>query len=90
MEENGYVLHNEGIPVLGDQWLPLAIARELSGPVKVTLRNGTILERSRREQRVGESVLLNETVRYDPEDLCPHFTNGVYAPVAGLVKRLVG
>ena len=59
------------------------------GPEKVSIRNRTVRKRQGRVERVRISVLLDQTVGSDPEDLCPHFANGVYTPVSRRVESLV-
>ena len=82
-------LGNECVTVLGYKGLLLAERIILLRTVEVTHRDGTISERLRREQGVGVSVLGNETLGDDPEDLSPNFTNGVHTPVTRLIERLV-
>ena len=75
--------------MLGYQRFTLASSSVLCWPVEVALRDGTILERKRREQRIGIAVLGNQALRDDPEDLSPNFTNGVHTPVTRLIESLV-
>lgn len=58
--------------------------------IEVTCWDGTILKRSRREEIVRVTVLLDELVGHDPQDLSPDFTNSMDAPISWLVERLVG
>ena len=44
----------------------------------------------RGEQGFGESVLGNQVLRHDEQELSPDFTNGVDTPVSWLVEGLVG
>jgi hypothetical protein len=64
--------------------------RTLVIPIEVTCGNGTVLERSRREQLVRVTVLLDELLGHDPQNLSPDFTNSMDTPVSWLVERLVG
>ena len=77
-------LNNQRVTVLGDERLA-----SNSGAVEVARGYGAVLERSRGEEVLCVSVLLNEALGDDPEDLSPDFTDGVDTPVAGLVEGLV-
>ena len=59
------------------------------GLVEISLGDGTILQWRRREQVIRVTVLGDEMLRDYPEDLGPDFTDGVDAPVAGLVESFV-
>ena len=83
-------LNDERVAVLGDQRLLVAKDVDLLRAVEVTNRDRAISERSGRVEAVRETVLGDETLRDDPEDLSPDFTDGVDTPVAGLVEGLVG
>ena len=58
--------------------------------IEVTCGDGTILERSRGEEIVRVTVLLDELLGHDPQDLSPDFTNSMDAPVSWFVEGLVG
>lgn len=79
-------LDDKRVSVLGDEGLLAA----LRGPVEVACGDGSVLEGLGREEIVGEAVLLDQTLRNDPENLGPNFTDGVDAPVAGLIESLIG
>jgi hypothetical protein len=58
--------------------------------IEVTYWDGTIFERSGREEVVRVTVLLDELLGHDPQDLSPDFTDSMDAPVSWLVEGLVG
>lgn len=82
-------LGNECVTVLGHKGLLLAECIILLGTIEVALGNCAIGKRFRREEGVRVSVLGNETLGDDPEDLSPNFTNGVHTPVTRLIESLV-
>ena len=57
--------------------------------VKVACRDGTVFQGLGREQIVGKSVLLDETVHDSPENLGPDFTYSMDTPVPRTVECLV-
>lgn len=63
--------------------------RRLGRAVKVADRDRAILEGKGREERLGETMLLDQPLTNDPKDLCPDFADGVNSPVPGLVECLV-
>lgn len=67
----------------------LGNARTFAFTVEVTRWDGSVLTRCGRVELVRVSVLVDEFLRHDPEELSPDFTDGVDTPVAGLVKGLV-
>jgi hypothetical protein len=74
--------------MLGNQ-RSYAFRTRFLGSVEVTLGNGAILKRLRREQGVGEAMLRDELLRKDPKNLRPDFTNSMDTPVTWLIKGLV-
>lgn len=77
-------LQEESVAVLRNQGL----ARD-ARMIEVTLRDNTIRIRLGREDRLCKSVLLDEFLLNDPEDLSPNFADSMDAPVAWLIERLV-
>ena len=82
-------LHAERVAVRGHERLLLASSVELARAVELADGNGAVRERRRGVECVGVSVLGDQALRDDPEDLRPDFADGVNAPVAGLVEGLV-
>ena len=60
-----------------------------TGAVEVTSGDGAVRFSQRREEGVRESVLLDEFLGDNPEDLSPDLTNGMDTPVARTVESLV-
>lgn len=75
--------------MLGHEGLLRTGKSVLCWAVEVALGDRTIGQGDGRVQRVSVAVLLDEALRDNPKDLSPDLTNGVYTPVARLVKRLV-
>lgn len=76
--------------MLGDQRLRLVVlAQSRSGPVEITLGDGAVGQSLGREERFAETVLVDQLMRHDPEDLSPDFADGVNTPVSGPVEGLV-
>ena len=82
-------LDDERVAVTGDKALGLAVGGELLRPVEVVRGHAAVLERHGWEECVGPSVLANQLVRDDKEDLRPDLADGVNAPVATLVKGAI-
>jgi len=82
-------LSNERVSVFGNEWLGVTVDLIFAGAVKVTSGDGTIRFSQRREKCVRESVLLDELLGDNPEDLSPDLTNGVDTPVTRTVEGLV-
>lgn len=57
--------------------------------VEVSLWDGTIFKGRRRKQRIDITVLGDETLGHDPENLSPDLANGMDTPVTRFVKCLV-
>jgi hypothetical protein len=82
------LLQHERVTVLRDR-RPVGLGRSA---VEIVLREGTVLEGLRREEVIGETVLLDEIVRDVPKHLCPYSSNGMLMllsvyKVPYLVKR---
>ena len=84
-----YELNDESVSVLRNKRFGGTVNLILAGSVEVTGGDSAILLDQRREEGFRETVLLDEFVGDDPEDLSPDFTNGVHTPVTWLVEGLV-
>ena len=75
--------------MLGNERLGVTVDLVFAGAVEVTSGDGAVLPGQRWEESVRESVLLDELLGDDPEDLSPDLANGVDTPITGLVEGLV-
>lgn len=75
--------------MFGDQWLLLTGSSVFLRTVEIALGNNAIGTRVRWVKGVGETVLGDKTVRDDPKNFSPDFTDSVDTPVSGLVESLV-
>jgi uncharacterized protein YecE (DUF72 family) len=82
-------LYDERISVLRYKWPWYVRGCELRHAVEVTERNRAVFERGGWEERLREAVLLDQALGNNPENLSPHFADGVNAPVLGPIERLV-
>jgi hypothetical protein len=57
--------------------------------VEVVSGDGTILERSGREETVRIAMLLNDFLRNNPENFGPNLADGMDTPIVWLVEDLV-
>ena len=78
--------------MLGNKEFALLPTRSVfdTSAVEVAFGDGSVLERLGREEVVGETVLLDQLLGDDPEQLCPDFADRVQASVPRLVQGLVG
>jgi hypothetical protein len=82
-------LEEQRVAVLRCQLDGLVVLAGL-GDVEVALGDNTVGTRLGWEEGLTPSVLGDQLLLDDPEDLSPDFADGVYTPVAGLVESLVG
>jgi hypothetical protein len=75
--------------VLRHELLGRISRRRLGRAVEVADGDRAILEGKGREERLGEAMLLDQSLTDDPKDLCPDFADCVDTPVPGLVECLV-
>ena len=83
-------LNHEGVAVLGNKWLRLALGIILAGAVEVSLGDRAILIGLRGEESVAVSILSDELLIDEPQHLGPDFADRVDTPVTSAVEGLVG
>jgi len=82
-------LSNERVSVLGNERFGVTVDLVFSGAVKVAGGDSAVRFGQRREEGVRESVLHDEFLGDNPEDLSPDLTNGMDTPVTRTVEGLV-
>ena len=82
-------LHDQGVPVLRHKLTCRTRRKRLRGTVKVAERDTAIFEGKGWEERVGETVLRDQSLSNDPKNFCPDFTNRMNSPVPRFVECLV-
>ena len=82
-------LHDEGVAVLGDKGLRLAVRKVFTWTVEIAFWDGAVLKRLGGEEVIREAMLLDKPLGHNPKNLRPDLANRVDTPVTGLVKGLV-
>ena len=75
--------------MLGNERFGVAVHLVFASAVKVTSGDGAVRFSHRREECIRKSVLLDELLGDNPEDLSPDLTNSVDTPVTRTVEGFV-